>query len=38
MDRMTRMLNNETDLEAEEPEEIMEGMPEAGVSVIGDRA
>ena len=38
MDRMARMLNNETDLEAEEPEEIMEGMPEAGITVNGDRA
>ena len=27
MDRMTRMLNNETDLEAEEPEKIMEAIP-----------
>jgi aerobic C4-dicarboxylate transport protein len=38
MDRMARILNNETDLEAEEPEEIMEGMPAAGVTVTGDRA
>jgi aerobic C4-dicarboxylate transport protein len=38
MNRMARMLNNETDLEAEEPETIMEGIQAPDVEGAVDRA
>jgi aerobic C4-dicarboxylate transport protein len=37
-DRMTRMLNNETDLEAEEPELIVEGVEVPDVEAAVDQA
>jgi aerobic C4-dicarboxylate transport protein len=37
-DRMTRILNNETDLEAEEPELIVEGIQAPDVEAAVDRA
>ena len=37
-DRMTRMLNNETDLEAEEPEAILDGTQVPDVEAAVDRA
>ncbi len=37
-DRMKRILNNETDIEAEEPELIVEGIQAADIEVAVDQA
>jgi len=38
MNRMTRMLNSETDLEAEKPEAILQGIEVSGAEELVNRA